>query len=184
MDDAPFREWCGANKVLWPKLAVGSAPGTGRGVLATEAIHEGEVVVEVGGVSLVGFTWHHTPPGDCFGLLHHAQGPCSQRSCVGLLVQHFERQGSAACRAWLCSKTACLVTQASCVHRQVPDDAVLMAENCSIAELLAGGRPPPRTTAAQARPPRRAQRFGLLSSLLRRLTAKHAEGTCKLRRLL
>ncbi|KIY98017.1 hypothetical protein MNEG_9948 [Monoraphidium neglectum] len=65
MDDAPFREWCGANKVLWPKLAVGSAPGTGRGVLATEAIHEGEVVVEV------------------------------------------------------------------------PDDAVLMAENCSIAELLA-----------------------------------------------
>ena len=46
-DDAPFREWCDANKVLWPKLVVGSTPETGRCVLAAEDIAEGDVVVEV-----------------------------------------------------------------------------------------------------------------------------------------
>jgi hypothetical protein len=45
--EAAFRSWCDAEKILWPKCAVGVSAATGRCVVATGDIKECEVVVEV-----------------------------------------------------------------------------------------------------------------------------------------
>jgi hypothetical protein len=42
-----FRTWCDANSIAWPKCGIGSSPTTGRCVVATSDIAEGETVVEV-----------------------------------------------------------------------------------------------------------------------------------------
>lgn len=46
-DPSAFRAWCASERILWPKCAVGQSPVTGRCVVATQDIAEGEVVVEV-----------------------------------------------------------------------------------------------------------------------------------------
>lgn len=43
----PFSAWCAKHSVLWPKCGMAVSAATGRCVVATEDIKEGEVVVEV-----------------------------------------------------------------------------------------------------------------------------------------
>jgi SET domain-containing protein 6 len=44
---ADFTKWCAERSVLWPKCGMAVSEATGRCVVATEDIKQGEVVVEV-----------------------------------------------------------------------------------------------------------------------------------------
>jgi SET domain-containing protein 6 len=46
-DVTPFRTWCKRRKVHWDKCKIDQSDTTGRCVVATEAIREGDVAVEV-----------------------------------------------------------------------------------------------------------------------------------------
>ena len=114
-----FRAWCDKEAVLWPKCGIAELPATGRGVVALQDIAEGEVVVEVR---------HRACSGAGAGELQRLSPPSTQLSCTIICRWHaLSTQHHLFCGA------------------QVPDDAVLMAENCSIAGRLAGITAPQST---------------------------------------